>query len=195
MHIGYRKNRLRDLSCIPSPKMYFFYGPDIENSTDGLQETTILILIRVLANGAFYLWSPLLPIISVKWSLQAMPTGMKHIPPGHRSTMFLQVRINSSSDFVHDGYDMGEYKYEFPAKLRLSQNHRKASVGVDCCRHENGLLFIDRFQFTDKIPVIVFTSAPTLEKEHTLTLRWTTVEGDVKTASITCTPEVDPALQ
>ena len=51
------------------------------------------------------------------------------------------------------------------------------------------------FSSQTKSPVIVFTSAPTLEKEHTLTLRWTTVEGDVKTASITCTPEVDPALQ
>ena len=42
---------------------------------------------------------------------------------------------------------------------------------------------------------ISFISAPTLAKTHTLTLTWTTVDGNVKTASITCTPEVDPALQ
>ena len=32
--------------CIPSPKMYFFTDQTSKNSTDGLQETTILILIR-----------------------------------------------------------------------------------------------------------------------------------------------------
>ena len=34
-------------------------------------------------------------------------------PAGTSLDDVLQVRINSSSDFVHDGYDMGEYKYEF----------------------------------------------------------------------------------
>lgn len=59
---------------------------------------------------------------------------------------------------------------------------------IYCCE-------VNDFSTDTLYPVIVFTSAPTLEKEHTLTLRWTTVEGDVKTASVTCTPEVDPALQ
>lgn len=75
--------------CIPSPKMYFFYGPDIEKFNRWAARNNDIDFNQVLANGAvLYLWSPLLPIISVKWSLQAMPTGMKHIPPGHRSTMF-----------------------------------------------------------------------------------------------------------
>ena len=33
--------------CIPSPKMYFFTDQTSKNSTDGLQETTILILIGI----------------------------------------------------------------------------------------------------------------------------------------------------
>ena len=47
MHIGYRKNRLRDLSyAYHLPKCIFFTDQTSKNSTDGLQETTILILIR-----------------------------------------------------------------------------------------------------------------------------------------------------
>ena len=44
--------------------------------------------------------------------------------------------------------------------------------------------------------ILYFTSVPDNPgEEHTFTVEFTTSDGMVKTASITCTPEVDPALQ
>ena len=44
--------------------------------------------------------------------------------------------------------------------------------------------------------ILYFTSVPDNPgEEHTFTVEFTTSDGTVKTASITCTPEVDPALQ
>ena len=44
--------------------------------------------------------------------------------------------------------------------------------------------------------ILYFTSVPDNPGEvHTFTVEFTTSDGMVKTASITCTPEVDPALQ
>ena len=44
--------------------------------------------------------------------------------------------------------------------------------------------------------ILYFTSVPDNPGEvHTFTVEFTTSDGTVKTASITCTPEVDPALQ
>ena len=44
--------------------------------------------------------------------------------------------------------------------------------------------------------LLYFTSVPDNPgEEHTFTVEFTTSDGMVKTASITCTPEVDPALQ
>ena len=131
--------------CIPSPKMYFFYGPDIEKFNRWAARNNDIDFNQVLANGAL----PMVATFADNFSKMVVTSNAdwdEAHPAGTSLDDVLQVRINSSSDFVHDGYDMGEYKYEF------LQNHRKASVGVDCCRHENGLLFIDRFQFTDKIP-------------------------------------------
>ena len=116
-------------------------------------------------------------------------------PAGTSLDDVLQVRINSSSDFVHDGYDMGEYKYEFLQNYDYLKTIEKRPSELTAADMKMVYYSLTDFSSQTKSPVIVFTSAPTLEKEHTLTLRWTTVEGDVKTASITCTPEVDPALQ
>lgn len=72
--------------CIPSPKMYFFYGPDIEKFNRWAARNNDIDFNQVLANGAL----PMVATFADNFSkmLQAMPTGMKHIPPGHRSTMF-----------------------------------------------------------------------------------------------------------
>ena len=44
--------------------------------------------------------------------------------------------------------------------------------------------------------ILYFTSVPDNPgEEHTFTVEFITSDGTVKTASITCTPEVDPALQ
>ena len=39
--------------------------------------------------------------------------------------------------------------------------------------------------------IIYFTKTPTIDPIHTLTVEWTTVEGEVKTASLTCRPQVN----
>ena len=99
---------------------------------------------------------------------------------------------SSSSDKY---YDMGEYKYEFLQNYDYLKTIEKRPSELTAADMKMVYYSLTDFSSQTKSPVIVFTSAPTLEKEHTLTLRWTTVEGDVKTASVTCTPEVDPALQ
>ena len=101
-------------------------------------------------------------------------------PAGTSLDDVLQVRINSSSDFVHDGYDMGEYKYEFLQNYDYLKTIEKRPSELTAADMKMVYYSLTDFSSQTKSPVIVFTSAPTLEKEHTLTLRWTTVEGDVK---------------
>ena len=44
--------------------------------------------------------------------------------------------------------------------------------------------------------ILYFTSVPDNPgEEHTFTVEFTTSDGTVKTASVTCTPRVDPTLQ
>ena len=107
----------------------------------------------------------------------------------------LLVRLYSYANFIHEGYPgkndntfLSKRKYLSVIKKLMSELTPADMEMIYCCE-------VNDFSTDTLYPVIVFTSAPTLEKEHTLTLRWTTVEGDVKTASVTCTPEVDPALQ
>ena len=149
---------------------------------------------QVLANGAL----PMVATFADNFSKMVVTSNAdwdEAHPAGTSLDDVLQVRINSSSDFVHDGYDMGEYKYEFLQNYDYLKTIEKRPSELTAADMKMVYYSLTDFSSQTKSPVIVFTSAPTLEKEHTLTLRWTTVEGDVKTASITCTPEVDPALQ
>ena len=116
-------------------------------------------------------------------------------PAGSLLDDILLVRLYSYANFIHEGYPgkndntfLSKRKYLSVIKKLMSELTPADMEMIYCCE-------VNDFSTDTLYPVIVFTSAPTLEKEHTLTLRWTTVEGDVKTASVTCTPEVDPALQ
>ena len=44
----------------------------------------------------------------------------------------------------------------------------------------------DDMQMIRDYVIIYFTKTPTIDPIHTLTVEWTTVEGEVKTASLTC---------
>ena len=98
--------------CIPSPKMYFFYGPDIEKFNRWAARNNDIDFNQVLANGAL----PMVATFADNFSKMVVTSNAdwdEAHPAGTSLDDVLQVRINSSSDFVHDGYDMGEYKYEF----------------------------------------------------------------------------------
>ena len=117
-------------------------------------------------------------------------------PAGTLLDDILSVRMYSFTEFIRNGYhDLAGNKSEPLGDYRSLQIIQKRVSELTSDDMEIIAYSISDMTLQTKSPVIVFTSAPTLEKEHTLTLRWTTVEGDVKTASITCTPEVDPALQ
>ena len=89
-------------------------------------------------------------------------------PAGTSLDDVLQVRINSSSDFVHDGYDMGEYKYEFLQNYDYLKTIEKRPSELTAADMKMVYYSLTDFSSQTKSPVIVFTSAPTLEKEHTL---------------------------
>ena len=170
--------------CIPSPKMYFFYGPDIEKFNRWAARNNDIDFNQVLANGAL----PMVATFADNFSKMVVTSNAdwdEAHPAGTSLDDVLQVRINSSSDFVHDGYDMGEYKYEFLQNYDYLKTIEKRPSELTAADMKMVYYSLTDFSSQTKSPVIVFTSAPTLEKEHTLTLRWTTVEGDVKTASVT----------
>lgn len=117
-------------------------------------------------------------------------------PAGTLLDDILSVRMYSFAEFIRNGYhDLAGNKSEPLGDYRSLQIIQKRVSELTSDDMEIIAYSISDMTLQTKSPVIVFTSAPTLEKEHTLTLRWTTVEGAVKTASITCTPEVDPTLQ
>lgn len=94
--------------CIPSPKMYFFYGPDIEKFNRWAARNNDIDFNQVLANGAL----PMVATFADNFSKMVVTSNAdwdEAHPAGTSLDDVLQVRINSSSDFVHDGYDMGEY--------------------------------------------------------------------------------------
>ena len=114
-------------------------------------------------------------------------------PAGTPLDDILLAHFDSYAKIIHDGYKING------AKLDLSRNDNfticKKMVSELTSDDMEMLCYgYDYYDKDTRNPMIVFTCAPTLEKEHTLTLRWTTVEGTVKTASVTCTPQVDPAL-
>ena len=90
----------------------FFYGPDIEKFNRWAARNNDIDFNQVLANGAL----PMVATFADNFSKMVVTSNAdwdEAHPAGTSLDDVLQVRINSSSDFVHDGYDMGEYKYEF----------------------------------------------------------------------------------
>ena len=116
-------------------------------------------------------------------------------PAGTLLDDILLTRMYSYAKFIHGGYHLEDNEGEFINHFRCLNVIKKRVSELTPSDMEIIALSMEDPNPTTKSPAIIFTSAPTLAKTHTLTLTWTTVEGNVKTASITCTPEVDPALQ
>lgn len=105
----------------------------------------------------------------------------------------LLAYLDSYAKIIHDGYKINGHDIDFSKKdnfitcKKMVSELTSADMKMLCYS-------LNYYGSDTRNPMIVFTSAPTLAKTHTLTLSWTTVEGNVKTASVTCTPEVDPTL-
>lgn len=73
--------------CIPSPKMYFFYGPDIEKFNRWAARNNDIDFNQVLANGAL----PMVATFADNFSKMVVTSNAdwdEAHPAGHRSTMF-----------------------------------------------------------------------------------------------------------
>ena len=101
------------------------------------------------------------------------------------------VRYVSYAEYIENDYhsysDLGEeilFLYNKPLSALQPDDLRVVEYTPS-----SAFVSIDSF-------ILYFTSAPDNPgEEHTFTVEFTTSDGTVKTASITCTPEVDPALQ
>lgn len=83
--------------CIPSPKMYFFYGPDIEKFNRWAARNNDIDFNQVLANGAL----PMVATFADNFSKMVVTSNAdwdEAHPAGTSLDDVLQVRINSSSD-------------------------------------------------------------------------------------------------
>ncbi len=96
-------------------------------------------------------------------------------PAGSLLDDILLVRLYSYANFIHEGYPgkndntfLSKRKYLSVIKKLMSELTPADMEMIYCCE-------VNDFSTDTLYPVIVFTSAPTLEKEHTLTLRWTSL--------------------
>lgn len=99
-----------------------------------------------------------------------MPTGMKSIRRGHCWTISCGPNFWSYADYIRSGYETGGGN-----NVQMLVEDLKA----------------DDMQMIRDYVIIYFTKTPTIDPIHTLTVEWTTVEGEVKTASLTCRPQVN----
>lgn len=162
MHIGYRK-QIADLSYAYHLPKCIFYGPDIEKFNRWAARNNDIDFNQVLANGAL----PMVATFADNFSKMVVTSNAdwdEAHPAGTSLDDVLQVRINSSSDFVHDGYDMGEYKYEFLQNYDYLKTIEKRPSELTAADMKMVYYSLTDFSSQTKSPVIVFTSAPTLEK-------------------------------
>lgn len=112
-------------------------------------------------------------------------------PAGTSLNDKMGVRYVSYAEYIENDYhsysDLGEeilFLYNKPLSALQPDDLRVVEYTPS-----SAFVSIDSF-------ILYFTSAPDNPgEEHTFTVEFTTSDGTVKTASITCTPEVDPALQ
>ena len=155
--------------CIPSPKMYFFYGPDIEKFNRWAARNNDIDFNQVLANGAL----PMVATFADNFSKMVVTSNAdwdEEHPAGTLLDDILWAEFWSYADYIRSGYETG------------GGNNVKMLV--------EGLKADDMQMIRDYV-IIYFTKTPTIDPIHTLTVEWTTVEGEVKTASLTCRPQVN----
>lgn len=99
-----------------------------------------------------------------------MPTGMKSIRRGHCWT-------------ISCGPNFGPTPIISVADTKQGGGNNVQMLVED--------LKADDMQMIRDYVIIYFTKTPTIDPIHTLTVEWTTVEGEVKTASLTCRPQVN----
>ena len=91
-------------------------------------------------------------------------------PAGTLLDDILWAEFWSYADYIRSGYETG---------------------GVNNVQMLVEDLKADDMQMIRDYVIIYFTKTPTIDPIHTLTVEWTTVEGEVKTASLTCRPQVN----
>ena len=155
--------------CIPSPKMYFFYGPDIEKFNRWAARNNDIDFNQVLANGAL----PMVATFADNFSKMGVTSNAdwdEEHPAGTLLDDILWAEFWSYADYIRSGYETGGGN-----NVQMLVEDLKA----------------DDMQMIRDYVIIYFTKTPTIDPIHTLTVEWTTVEGEVKTASLTCRPQVN----
>ena len=155
--------------CIPSPKMYFFYGPDIEKFNRWAARNNDIDFNQVLANGAL----PIVATFADNFSKMVVTSNAdwdEEHPAGTLLDDILWAEFWSYADYIRSGYETGGGN-----NVQMLVEDLKA----------------DDMQMIRDYVIIYFTKTPTIDPIHTLTVEWTTVEGEVKTASLTCRPQVN----
>ena len=155
--------------CIPSPKMYFFYGPDIEKFNRWAARNNDIDFNQVLANGAL----PMVATFADNFSKMVVTSNAdwdEEHPAGTLLDDILWAEFWSYADYIRSGYETGGGN-----NVQMLVEDLKA----------------DDMQMIRDYVIIYFTKTPTIDPIHTLTVEWTTVEGEVKTASLTCRPQVN----
>ena len=153
--------------CIPSPKMYFFYGPDIEKFNRWAARNNDIDFNQVLANGAL----PMVATFADNFSKMVVTSNAdwdEEHPAGTLLDDILWAEFWSYADYIRSGYETGGGN-----NVQMLVEDLKA----------------DDMQMIRDYVIIYFTKTPTIDPIHTLTVEWTTVEGEVKTASLTCRPQ------
>ena len=110
-------------------------------------------------------------------------------PAGTSLNDKMGVRYVSYAEYIESGYPPG---FDLGKDILYDNNKPLSALQPDDLRVvEYTLSSLSIYSF-----ILYFTSVPDNPGEvHTFTVEFTTSDGMVKTASITCTPEVDPALQ
>ena len=155
--------------CIPSPKMYFSYGPDIEKFNRWAARNNDIDFNQVLANGAL----PMVATFADNFSKMVVTSNAdwdEEHPAGTLLDDILWAEFWSYADYIRSGYETGGGN-----NVQMLVEDLKA----------------DDMQMIRDYVIIYFTKTPTIDPIHTLTVEWTTVEGEVKTASLTCRPQVN----
>lgn len=107
----------------------------------------------------------------------------KEHPAGTPLDDLLQINYLTVAPFVRGGYHLIPLpQYEeggvVPVRYRILVCGRLSEIGTM------------EMVLADKDIYVVFASAPTKAKTHTLAVEWTTTRGEVKAASIRCQPMV-----
>ena len=149
--------------------MYFFYGPDIEKFNRWAARNNDIDFNQVLANGAL----PMVATFADNFSKMVVTSNAdwdEEHPAGTLLDDILWAEFWSYADYIRSGYETGGGN-----NVQMLVEDLKA----------------DDMQMIRDYVIIYFTKTPTIDPIHTLTVEWTTVEGEVKTASLTCRPQVN----